>query len=290
MGFAAKDDARVFERVPTLVRILTVLFATIGLVLLFMVLSFPYERLRGSFAERLTQATGVPVSIGELTPQLSLLGPGFEATEVRAQLRPDPLTIDRLRIRPAWSMSWLAGRPAFAIELSSALGDAEGILLAGSEPGFKGVLKELDFAKLPISAIDPGTRVTGQGTSAIALRAGSAGAVGEIQISGQDGSIQLAEFPFALPYSELEGEVSLTEGGGYAIRSFTLDGPMVAIDLHGTVGRASRLDTAPLELQMRLELREPSAAPMLRQLGVPLGSGNSFELQIGGTVGRPVVR
>lgn len=261
------------------------------LTLLFVVAGFPFDRLAPSVAARASQGLGAQVSIASVGPSLSLLGPGVRATGISVAW-PDgsQLRLDSLRVRPAWSFAWLRGRPALALRLGAPLGQLNGTLTLGSEPGFDGALHELELAKLPLQSLLPGASIDGKASGDLDVTTGPNGARGYFHLEARDGSVGLPHLPVALPYTTLRTDVRLTDAALAEISSLELDGPLLSVRVSGSIGRASLLAAAPLNLTVRIQAKDKSVAPYLASNGLRMAADGSAELRITGTAGQPLLR
>lgn len=98
---------------PRWLRITSYPIATLLLTLLFIYLGFPYDLLVARYLPQMESVSSMQMRVGEVGPHVSLLGPGVALHDVRASREGgDPLLLDRLFVRPAWSISWLTGIPA----------------------------------------------------------------------------------------------------------------------------------------------------------------------------------
>src|SRR5690606_24560043 len=70
--------------------------------------------------------------------------------------------LDRVRVRPAWSLSWLRGRPAFRIALRRGKADVDGTVRLGDRRGFAGRVSALPLDDLPLATWAPGRLLTGR--------------------------------------------------------------------------------------------------------------------------------
>ena len=172
---------------PRWLRILLLVVAGGVLTSFFMYLRFPYDQLASSLGDRLEQVSGVRVDIVELSPSLQWLGPGIEASGVRATW-PDGsvVNLDRVTIRPAWSLSWLMLEPAFATRVESPLFDADGTLTLGDPRRFKGELTEVDLALVPAEDFAPGSELAGLADVELELRFSPNGPEGPLTFVARD--------------------------------------------------------------------------------------------------------
>ncbi len=132
-------------------RILTIALGCVLLTLLFMYRGFPYDRIGESLARSLSRSTGARVTVQELGPHFQLAGPGIEIIGVHIAT-PDGTnwSIERARLRPAWSLSWLRLEPAVHTRIEIPGGVAEGIFTLAEPLDWQGRLQEVDLARLPV--------------------------------------------------------------------------------------------------------------------------------------------
>ena len=123
-------------RLPRWVRITGYPLAALLLTLLFIFLGFPYDLLALRLEKAIDDATGVSVRIGRLSPHVTPLGLGLAAYDLESgpQGAPD-FRVERLTMRPAWSLRWFAGTPAIYLDLESAIGNGNGTLTIGYTGG-----------------------------------------------------------------------------------------------------------------------------------------------------------
>ncbi len=253
----------------------------------FLVRGFPYDLLATRIAQAVARATPLELSIGELGPSFSLLGPGVEATGVRLTTPGgDGLSIDRLRIRPAWSLGWLWLRPAFRIGAEVAGGYVEGRLSAG--PSFAGEIGALDLAQLPVNALWPGAGLSGRLDATLDLLATAAGLVGSIALTTQQGSATLPRLPLPLPFESLSARLALGGDALLRVEELRLAGPGMEAEVTGSLGQAPSFAEAPFDLRIELEV-DPALRAGLQAFGVPLRADGRGSLHVTGTAAQPVV-
>lgn len=264
----------------------------LGLLLipLFMYLRFPYDRLAQVIETRIELATGARVQLTELEPSLLFLGPGLVATDVRV-MRPGAATFsfERVKVRPAWSLSWLRGNPALYTVIRSVAGEVRGTLTLGGAPRWSGDLVDFDIGRLPIAALSPGTSLTGRAEASIDIALEADGAVGSVRIVAREGSLEHPELLMALPFETLRGELSLGGKHRAEILSMELESPLVTGSLTGTIGRSPRFETAPLRLEGSFTVSQEIRG-VLNAQGAKLGTSGSGDFLVMGTPARPVVR
>lgn len=291
-GGASPGSARADElELPRSVRRIWIPVGCVVLTLFFFLQGFPWDRVGALASARISELTGARVSMRSLSPSLGLLGPGIAAEGVTATLpNGNAIELDRARVRPAWSLAWLRGRPALAVDLRGPLGGAEGTAYLGAQPGFDGRLSDIDLAKLPVANLGPGAAADGRADADADVRLGPEGARGTLAIDARDGSLSLPGVPIALPFATIHTEVALTDAALVEIAAFDLDGPLLSAKVSGTVGRTPFLSGAPLQLEVRLDAKDASVRPLLGQAGLRVGPDGAAQVRVLGTVGQPIVR
>lgn len=265
--------------------------AGVVLVAFFFVLGFPYDLVRDAVAAQLSAASGAQVTIQRLGPGLSLLGPQFVAEGVRVTLSDGtPLEVEHARLRPAWSTSWFGGTPALALDVAAPEGRVVGTAWIGAEPGFNGELRDVALARLPLERFVPDLMLAGVANLALDLRSAEDGTSGYLELEARDGSIGVPGMPVDLPYATLEGRAEFGGESRVRVERLVMDGPMLAVEASGTLGAGPRAETSPLDATLRIEVRERSLRPMVRDLGVRLDPQGRAEVKLAGTLARPVVR
>jgi type II secretion system protein N len=273
-------------------RLAALALAYVALTAVFIAAGFPYARIGPRVAAAIGSATGSQVSIGRLDFALRWLRPVLLANDVElAWPNGQRLHLAHARIGPALSRSWLHGEPAVALALASELGQIEGTATVGRTPGFAGELHGVALDKLPSEAPAPGLRLTGSLDATLDLRLAADGAAeGSVRLGARDGSISPPSLPIGLPFAKLDADLALGGTALLTVKSLTLEGPLVAGNGTGTIGRARSLDTAPLALELHLQARDPGLRQLLIAQGLPLGADGSANLMVSGTLASPGLR
>ncbi len=271
--------------------VLAVPVGCLALILLFSVAIFPYERFRGTAVDQLRSATGAQVEIAALGGGLSIGGPALDASGVLLRW-PDGSSVElaHARVRPAWSFSWLRGRPALGVAVESSLGNVSGTWWPGTAGGFSGSLREIDLSGLPPQLLGGAPPLQGRADADLDLRLEAGGPRGTIEVEAREGALAMEELPMAIPYERLVAEARFGEGGAVDLEGVALDGPMVAATGGGSIGPAPRLALAPLDLDLELEVVDANLRPMVRNWGVRLDGNGRARLRITGSPSRPIVR
>lgn len=262
------------------------------LTLFFCLVLFPYERIADSLSGEIEAATGMRVRVEDLSPALSLLGPGFEATDVTlTPPRERPVELDHVFARPAWSTSWFRLDPAIYMETEGAKGSISGVVIVGSKSGFHGTVDGLDLGLVPIDRFLNGAAVQGTLTADSALDVGEEGPDGELQFVVIDGSLTIPGSPIGLPFETLSGALTFGGDNAMTVERLELEGPMVSGVATGQVGASERgFSAGPLQLTVDVQVNDDIARSAMRGMGVRLGKDGSSEFNVSGTLSRPVVR
>jgi len=256
----------------------------------FVVLGFPYEQLVPRVEQALSAVAGSPVRIGRFGLGVTWLAPELRAWDVDATLPGGQrIQLERLRVHPAWSLSWLRGRPSLGVALRAPAGEVDGTVTLGSEPAFRGELRNVRLAELPIASYAAGASLDGLARADLDLALTEAGPVGTVKLDAEKGSVTVPMLPIGVPFDTLKGDVELGSADALAkIGALDVVGPLVSISANGTVGRAPVTQAAPLALHAKLKVGEPSLRSMLTSQGVALDANGEAEIEIGGTLGEPL--
>jgi type II secretion system protein N len=260
------------------------------LTLLFLLWGFPYERLAARLTARLGAATGAQIAFADLGPYLSFAGPGFEAREVEIVTpQGTRFELERLRLRPAWSLAWLRLAPALHVDALGP-GRLSGVVTLGDAPAFAGELQQVDLARIPFSLLHPGTSVTGTLDAVVDLARSAPALAGTLELTVTEGSLGVPDrLPLGLAFDELRGSLRL--GGDQLVRidSLQLAGALLSGSATGSVGAASSLEAAPLDLDVELQAA-PALRPTLEGAGLRFDREGRARLRVEGTAGAPQLR
>jgi type II secretion system protein N len=264
--------------------------AGVALVLLFIYLGFPYDKLGDRIKAETQRAGDVLIDFQYLGPSLHLAGPGIEATGVRATLRDgETLRLERTMLRPAWSLAWLRGAPAVYAEIESEAGNAVGTLILGRSGGWSGDLEQVDVGKLPLSQLAPLGTLDGVLDASVDLLLSEQGPVGSVTFEARDGAIDLANFPMPIPFETLSGELLFGDDVTVAVQRLDLEGPLLSASVTGKVLQGTSLAEAPLRLEIEVDAK-PAIGAALRGAGVRIARNGKAKFRITGTVAQPNIR
>jgi type II secretion system protein N len=255
------------------------------LTLFFIYLSFPYDLVVARFSQPLESSTGMRILVGDVGPHLSLLGPGLEVRDVQAKPQAGRIiAVDRIFVRPAWSLSWFVGRPALYIDLASDLGSVDATIELGSRGSFDGELLQVQVAALPIEKWFSELDFAGVLDATVDLAAQApedgGGLVGLLHFDLRDGSVAGPGLPLALPFENFGGNLLFGEEGTFVrLDGVALEGPMIAATVIGQVRAAPSAAGRLLDIGVDYQILDPGLVSML-------GSGGG-QLKVGGTIARP---
>ncbi len=264
--------------------------AAVVLIALFVFLGFPYARVADLAGRQLSEASGHEISIGEIHPRITIGGPGFSVSNlVLTSEQRQRYEIDPLRLRPAWSLSWLRGQPALHVDLTSAMGKAVGTVVLGDEPGWEGNLSQLDLAQLPLPT-GSGVALSGRLDADADLTLAANGPSGVLHFAAADGTLSHSRLPIDIEYTTVQGDIVLGEKSLAEIRELVLDGPTLSAAVTGNVARGQKRGRELLDLSVELQLKPSPMRAMLRGLGVALDADGRTSFSLGGTVQSPKLR
>lgn len=280
-------------RFPRHVRWLGIIALGLALTLLFAVWLFPYPRLARALSDRSEALVGIQFHFNELGPTLGLGGIGIEATQVRATMpRGETLVIPRIALRPAFTLGWLTGNPALAVDLEGGgLGKLEGDVSLGATGGFVGSLERVALPLLPLEQAVAGLHMEGHVSGKVDVTLNAEGEPeGHLDFEAVDGSIDAPGMPMGLPFKTFTGKLELG-GEQYAIvEKLEFTGPMLYAKAVGNVGHSEQAGREPLDMELKLRPVANGMLPALRELGIRAKAGQPTTLQITGTLSRPTFR
>jgi hypothetical protein len=192
-------------------------------------------------------------------------------------------------IRPAWSTSWLSGEPALHVDLESPVGNAEGMLVIGSEMGFDGELSEVDLALIPIPD-DAAVSISGnlRGDVDLFLRDGAP--EGTLTFSATEGSVAHDSLPIAIAFETANGALVFGGSQFLEVTEFALEGPILSANVEGTVGQSPRFENARLDLGIDIEIKNPGLVMMIQGFGLDLDQEGRASFDVSGTPSNPRTR
>jgi type II secretion system protein N len=265
--------------------------ASLVLVLIFTLILFPYRRLGQVVTARIAQATGASVSLESLEGGVSIGGPSVLASDLLLRW-PDrsELLLERARIRPAWSFSWLRGEPAFYLKMTGPAGSLAGTVWPTSRIAFAGRVWGVQLSLLPLDRLADPLPLLGTVDAEIDLRSGPNGPAGEIRFEAREGALTLPQFSFGVPFEEAHGELERSESGSVAVRGFELSGPMLSAAAEGDIAAGRRFEDGALNLEVDLSVTDPALRNMIQPYGIRFDPEGAAHVHVSGTVANPLFR
>ena len=265
--------------------------AGVLLVAFFLIRGFPYDKLGELIAKRIEQSHGIHLAVGDVGPALQLAGLALEATQLRVAFPGrSPQQIDRALVRPAWSMSWLTGEPAFHVELESPSGSANGTLRWNGAASWVGTLRGARPELPPIADWIPIGGFEGTLEASLDISMDEAGLEGFVEFEIRDGSISLPGLPATpLPFESLTAAMSLGGDAYVKLTSLSFEGPLASGSGSGKIGRAEQLEQAPIGFEFKLDIK-PELARAVGGGGVKINPRGDALARISGTVAEPKIR
>jgi type II secretion system protein N len=290
MAVEASGSEKAPQQLPRRVVTIGVPLASLALVLIFLLILFPYGRFRDPAVAALAEATGASVSMDDLGGGLSIGGPSLLATNLLLRW-PDrkDLLLERARVRPAWSFSWLRGEPALHVGMTGAAGSAVGTVWPIPGLAFAGRLRGVQLSLLPLDHLADPLPILGRLDAEIDLRTGPKGPIGSIRFESRDGSIALPNLPFGIPFQEARGHVERSESGFINVREFELNGPMLSATAQGSIAASRQPEEGALDLEGELVVPDPAVRDMVQPYGLRFDPQGAARFRISGTVSRPVL-
>ncbi len=281
---------RAGEALPRALIAIGVPCAGVLLTAFFLIRGFPYDKLGELIANRIERNHGIHLAVGDVGPALQLAGLALEGTQLRVTF-PDrsPQQIDRALIRPAWSLSWLTGEPALHVELESRSGRADGTLRWNAVTSWVGTIRDARPELPPIADWIPTGGLEGRLEATLDVSVGELGLEGLVEFQIRDGSISLPGLTSPLPFESLTAAVRLG-GDAYAkLTSLSFEGPLASGSGSGKIGRAERLEQAPIGFEFQLDIK-PGLSRAVSDAGVKVNPGGDAVAKISGTVAKPKIR
>lgn len=255
------------------------------LLLVFLAARFPYERLLPPVLEAARIASGAEIEVAELGLGLGLAGPHAVASDVRLRWPGVPeLLLDAVRVRPAWSLAWLAGRPVWHVETSGPPGAWSGEV---ARDRVSGEWREVDTDALPWALVGSLAPVHGRLSGEVDLAHSDGAWRGSAQISGTEGSVDLPGLPVAIPFVAIEAQLEVAPDR-VILSGGRLQGPLVTANVDGTAS-ADGLSFAawPLDLEVDIERVDPALRGYLGPLGIAVDGSGRARVHVTGTLAAP---
>jgi type II secretion system protein N len=285
---AAKDTAEF--TIPRPLMKVGVPFVGLMLVLFFLVRGFPYDQLADRITLGAEQGFGVQLEIDQLGPAFQLAGPALELRGAHVRFPGGTaFPIDRVLIRPAWSLSWFSGTPAFYAEADSTAGSAQGIFQLADSSSWTGSVQNVSLVDKALASVLPTRSFTGSLDADFDLEFGEQGPEGRIDLEIRDGSVTLPKIPIGLPFDRLTSELTLGGDAFLTIESFEFEGSGTQGSGSGEIAHSSQLENARLNIEVNLSV-SPDMSKLVHKAGLRADREGKIKARISGTVAKPTIR
>lgn len=259
--------------------------AVVLLLLVFLAMRFPYRRLLPPALEAARAATGAEIDVADLGLGLGLAGPHVVASGVRLRWPAAPeLSLDAVRVRPAWSLGWLGGAPLWHVDASGPPGAWSGVV---APDRIAGEWREVDTDALPWVLLGSLAPLHGRLSGEVELLRSNGAWLGSAELSGSEGSVDLPGLPVAIPYVALEAQLEVAPEL-VTLSAGRIEGPLVTASIDGTASAGPGAFSAwPLDLAVEIEQVDPALRGYLGPLGIPVDGNGRAQVRVTGTLAAP---
>jgi type II secretion system protein N len=256
------------------------------LLLVFAAARFPYARLLPPVLDAARAATGAEIEVAELGLGLGLAGPHVVANGVRVHWPAAPeLRFEAVRVRPAWSFSWLSGTPLWHVDAAGAPGAFSGEVSPGRVAG---EWTEVDTTALPWVLLGALAPLSGRVSGEVDLAHTDGAWQGTAELAGREGSVDLPGLPVAIPFEAIEARLEVSPAL-LRLASGRIEGPLVTANVGGTATpeNGGSFSAWPLDLEVDIESVDPALRGYLAPLGIPVEGGGRAKVRVTGTLAAP---
>jgi type II secretion system protein N len=259
--------------------------AVVALLAIFLAARFPWERLLPPLLELARGALGADVQVGGLRLGLGPTGPRVLASDVSLHWPgSEPLALDAVALRPAWSPAWLRGRPLWHVEASGPPGAWAGEIAADRVAGR---LDEVDVGALPWTLLGAAAPLQGRVSGTLDLTRAGGAWQGSAQLSGAPGSVDLSGLPVAIPYELLFARLDVAPDR-VSLPQARLEGPLVTASFAGSASAdGASFASWPIDLEVQIERIDPALRGYLGPIGIPVDPNGQARVHVTGTLSAP---
>lgn len=261
------------------------------LILIFILLGFPWDSLARRVAAEISAASGSSVSIDTLAPALTPRGPVLRARDVVIEHPAvDRVRLLELEIAPRWSSSWFSGEPKLRVWADTELGLVDGVLGLGSTSSFAGQIGQVELARLPLRLEASGVRLSGQIDADADVALAPDGTLsGRVAFSSPSLVVESNKLPMAIPFTRAEGVVVILENGATQIESVELEGDLLNGKLSGEIGLVHRSQAPPIDLSAEIRIVDPTLRQLAPGAGIPISPDGTIKMRLRGTLDAPEI-
>lgn len=266
-----------------------VLPIAIGLILIFVLMLFPWESLARRVAWEVSVASGGQVTISTLAPALTARGPVLRASNVMIEHPAiDRVRLSELEIAPRRILQWLTGAPSLRIWTTSDLGIIDGILGLGATPSFVGKVDQIELARLPLRLEASGVDLSGLLGGEVDIMLDPNGTLrGRMTFDCESVVVASGMMPMAIPFSRAEGVIEILENGATRIESLTVQGDYLEGGLSGEIGLVHHSQSPPIDLNVKMRIIDPALRQLAPSAGIPVSGNGDIDFRVRGTLDVP---
>ncbi len=259
------------------------------LLLLFLVLLFPWDSLGRRIAWEISRVSGARVDVPNLAPAFTARGPVLRARGVTIEHPAvDRVLLRELEIAPRFSTSWLGGDPTLRVWAQTGLGDVDGVLRLGGEPAYRGRVSEVEIDRLPLRLDATGVRLSGRIEADADVALDPNGTLqGRVDFESPNLTIQSTQLPLAIPFTGARGGIEILESGATRIDSVVLEGEVVEGELSGEIGLVHRSQSPPLDMTGHLVIHDRTLRQLAPGAGLLLSPDGEADIRVSGTIDAP---
>lgn len=264
------------------------LTAALVLIGFFLARSFPTGALARRAEAELASATGAQVSVGAWHPSFGWRGPQarLERVEIRWP-QSVPVRVDRIDVRPAWSLAWLGGS-AWALGLEGEFGSFAGTAVNDGGLHCEGELRDFDLRYLML--VTTMWQMEGRLDADLDVTQRDGRVDGQVALRGRDGMLRIPSIVAPIPFEVLDGRLRLGGDAFLTIEALDLAGPLATVKLTGRIGHAPIPDRAPLRFEGEIQVDEPGVRGAMGVQGLRFDPSGRARFQVHGTLAEPVLR
>jgi type II secretion system protein N len=261
----------------------------IGLILIFVLLLFPWESLARRVAWEVSAASGGRVEISTLAPALTARGPVLRARNVLIEHPAiDRIRLIELELGPRRILQWLSGVPTLRIWTTSELGILDGVLGLGTTLSFVGTVHQVELARLPLRLDASGVDLSGQLDGVADITLAPDGTLhGRMTFDCVSLVVASNMLPMAIPFTRAEGVIEILESGATRIESLSVEGDVLEGRLSGEIGLVHHSQSPPIDLNVKMRIVDAGLRQLAPGAGIPMSTNGELDLRISGTFDRP---
>lgn len=261
------------------------------LVLLFVLVLFPWDSLGRRVAWEISRVSGARVEVNDLSPTFSERGPVLRATDVTIHHPAvDQVRLFELEIGPRFSTSWLAGDPTIRVFAESGLGNIDGILRLGGSPAFEGRVSQVEIDRLPLRLEASDLRISGRIDAEADVALAPDGTLqGRVEFESPSLQIQTPMLPIPIPFSRSLGVIEILETGATRVSGVRLEGDVLEGTIDGEIGLVHRSQAPPIDMVASIQIHDSMLRQLAPSAGIFLDAEGRADIELRGTTDAPQI-